>query len=356
MADKIANKNTFAPVDQIGYMQGKVLRVDFEKDLLDVEINGMTYKGIPSFYNCPASGDVRRDGSLTGSSAAFTRGDDVVVRMFNKAPSHVTGFTADMWPCVKTPAFIFTQTETYAYDIQTETFSAPMPERFSDRYMGLDKKPCAAERTSYINDDNAQLSDGFVIIEQDWTDERWNRDTRFYYGSELVYQTYNNETFNNVFNGTRSNIFGTFIQPDTLWGCMVYQVNTFYDWKPSVSGRVTADYYIYSSAGLHTKIASAECIVSGQSSEADGEVVENVSCHSLYDQYAGEMLVVDISVFKADSFSSDGSTNKVESSDMNRRAFLLITEGTDEPDCKVFSIKNDSSISQGDYGIFVKSR
>jgi len=342
---KIANRNAYDPVENISYTAGKILSVDFLNTCADVSCNGVTYNNLPVLYNC--------SGGYT-ASAAFARGDDVIVRLYKNSPSHIVGFSGDMWPCVKTPALTFASDSIYTYDTEDGVFTTH-PEKFYDRYTPLSEYTCEVDHTFYKNDRDAEIGSGFTTIETDWTDDKWNRDTKFYYEQELVYSTYNNETFANVFNGTRSNVFGRYIQPNTRWGCMVYQINTFYNWKPQTSGKVTFDYYLYTSDGLNELVASAYANVNSASVQAFGYVVSDVDCKFVSEPSAGEMLKIDITINNAGLFTSDGSTNFVEHDEEVKRTFCLIQEGAEEPQNNLFSI--DSADMPADtYKIYVKNR
>ncbi|PLX65999.1 MAG: hypothetical protein C0602_12770 [Denitrovibrio sp.] len=297
--------NTLDVVENISYQEGVVTHVDYEKDTADFVSGGITYKEVPVFYNHPDAKKEQRNGSLNGSSKAFCRGDEIIIRMFRNEPSHIIGFISSLWPCIKVPAFVFTGANPYAYDEHTGGYEKIESTLFYERYKTLTLGTCYASFTTYVNQQNADISTGFVSAQTHWTDSKYHRESKFYYNGESIYNTYNNETFSNVFNGTRSNILGAYTHPDNGWGALIYQVNTFYDWKPRVSGRVKFDFYIYTSTGTHTKLATAEADVTGASVQATGSIVYSPAIYKANDDFTGEIFAGSLKIYDACTFSSD---------------------------------------------------
>ena len=298
---------------------------------------------LPVMYNCPSG---------YSSSYAFATGDDVIIRIYKDEPSHLIGFRGDSWPCVRTPAIVFETEEPHIYD--TDSFTQH-PKVFYDRYKPLAEYECEVRHTHYVNDPDAKPDDAFTAIETDWDDGRWHRYTELYYGSELIYTTYNNETKEHVFNGTRSNAFGSYINSYTGWGCMVYQINTFSEWKPRTSGRVTFDYYFYSSTGINTRIASAYADINSASAQTYGLVVDNVSCVTLSDIYAGNIMKADITLCSGGMFTSDGTVNITEAGEEMKHTIYITTEGAEEPQTEIQSMNTDD-MPDDKYRIYVKRR
>lgn len=359
MADRTQSRTTAYPVKKIGYLKGSVRSVDRKKDTADVDCGGQIYRSVPVFYNCPAAGAVLQSGPLKNSARAFAKGDEVLVRTFDGKPSHVIGFTGDLWPCIKTPAYVYGG---YVLDENSTSFSMPGSSLFYERYKALAAEQCWAFFTTYINDENADTGTGFVSVQKHWTDTEYHRDTKCYMNGNFIFQTLNDETFDHVFNGTRSNILGSFIHPDESGqGCLVYQVNTFYDWKPRTSGRVVFDFYLYITDGTHTKLATAECIVTGSVSPASGLAVKCGDFHAASDELTGRLLYGNVQITDAGSFSSDGSTNSISTGD-SRSAHLLFSTG-DETEMLTVPLSSegvlslpDGYVSPDDINIYIKNR
>lgn len=324
--------NTLDATENISYAAGTVTKVDYEKGTADIE----GYKNLSVEYACMGS-----------AADAFAIGDDVIVRKFAGVPSHIIGFTGDMWPSLRTPALIFDEGAPYIYRNRS---AEKLPIRFYDRYEKLDEYDCAVSHTFYLNNNNAETNDAFTTIEHDWTDGRYNRDTKFYYKDELIYQTYNNETYDGVFNGTRSNVFGRFIHPESGEACMVYQVNTFYDWLPRVSGRVSFDFYIYISGLLHTRLASAKADVTGYSTQAEGSVLSEALCTALTTPDNRSILKAELTVREAGDFTSDGSTNYIGYGGSVAKSFAVASESCE------FTALNNADVPSFKNGIYIKRR
>jgi hypothetical protein len=313
--------------------------VDHINSLITVDTDSGTYKAEP-FYNCPGI-----------ASHAFAAGDEVIVRMYQGDATHVIGFTGDNWACFKTPAIVFDDGAYYDGEI------IPSPtEELLDRYVQLDRYDCAGGYTFYKNNSAAATDDAFTAIETDWSDGMWHRDTSFYYRDELVYHTYNYETYSHIFNGTRSNVFGRFIHPESGVGCKVYQVNTFYDWAPETSGRVTFDCYLYSSSGVHTRISSAYCDVTGASTQAYGDIVTNVECTASSSEGGEHILTLRADIAQAGLFTSDGSTNILPNADELRKQYAVFITSGDTTENSLFALAADDDQYNAELGIYVKKR
>lgn len=241
MAYRIKSISTLDPAEYIAYESGIITQVNSLNDTADVQTSSQTYNDVPVFYNCPEASAVQRNGALKNSSDAFCRGDEVIVRIYQGAKTHIIGFTGDLWLYIKVPAFVFAGG--YLFNESEESFSPISSELFHTRYKEIQLETCSENFTTYINNDDADISEGFVSSQTHWTDSRYNRDSKFYFNGELFYQTYNNETFTGTFNGTRSNIIGSYVHPDSGWGVCIYQINTFYDWRPHISGRIKFDFF-----------------------------------------------------------------------------------------------------------------
>lgn len=332
MADnRIYSKTTEDPILNIGYCKAAVLKIDRVNDTGDIDCGNNVYESVPFFYNCPSAGSVMENGAVKGASKAFAIGDDVLVRVYRGKPSHITGFAGDIWPCISTPAHLFTgqSGSRYIYDTQDELFMAVDCDGFYDRYEKLTLSYSSVSVKTYINAPEIDYSAGFVAVENTWTDTEAHRDTGYYYMGEQIFFTSNHETGDGVINGTRGNILGAFIHPDTGWGTLVYQINTFYDWLPQVSGSVDFDYFIYSSGGIHLKLTSARADVTGVSSAGSGLIASMPAFYSATDEKAGAEQFGKIVISDAGAFSSDGSTNIINGSQYREIAYFS-RDGTTE--------------------------
>jgi len=136
----------------------------------------------------------------------------------------------------------------------------------------MPQNECSITQGNYINQPvPADMTGQLYAVQEHRTTNVYSRLTRMYYGYEFIYETYNEETFSGVFNGTRSNIIGAYKDPVSGEAFVIYQINTFTDWLPRTSGRVDFDFYIYSSLGLHRKLATAYSEITGVSSPVYGE-------------------------------------------------------------------------------------
>lgn len=363
MSSKIMCRNTLDAVENIGFLKGEVLSVNYEHDTASLESNAQPYYDIPVFYNAPIAENVQKNDSIKSSSKAFCRGDEVIARMYKGEPSHIIGFTGDLWPCVKVPAFTFNQS--YMYDEAADTFTEITSPLFNTRYKTLTKDNCSKSFTTYINQPDADISTGFVSSQTHWTDSKYHRESKFYYNGELIYTTYNNETFSHYFNGTRSNILGSYIHPDSGWGALIYQVDTFYNWRPLSSGRVIFDYYLYTSTGTHTKLATAEADITGASVQASGMCVDSVNIYSSKDSFTGEILSGTLKIYEAGIFSSDGSTNILGKNDCKEMLLISLMNGAQSPEVKISKMPTniygavkmpDGGYSDGSFEIYIKNR
>lgn len=326
-------------VENIGYKIGMVTDTDYENEKVTVLSSGANVT-LPVVYNCTSG---------YSSADAFAIGDDVIVRTYKGEPSHVIGFTGDSWPCVQTPAFTFESAEPYTYE--SESFRQH-PAKFYERYKPLKEYACEVDHTRYINDSSGETNNAFTTFITTWTDDKWHRYSEFYYGSELIYTTYNNETSSKIFNGTRSNVFGRYIDPVTGNGCMIYQINTFTNWQPQSTGRVAFDYYIYTSKGGSTLVSSAYADVNSASVQTYGLVVGETTCSVMKDAYAGSIMKADISIYTGGLFTSDGSTNITGTDEEIKHTYALITEASQ---ANVFSIAT-AEMPHNSNRIYVKRR
>jgi len=365
MSIYIESKNALDPAFYIGYQKGAVLKVNHAEDTADIEIDGKIHLGVPVFYNCAKSGSIRKNGALKNSSLAVTRGDEVIVRTDKGKPSHITGFTDGLWPCIKTPAYVFSNAQhRFLLDEKTLGFSKIDADIFDKRYKPVSTGFMYNSVTTYINDPEPDISEGFCTVQTHWTDSRMHRKTDVFFNGNKIYSTFNSETSEGVFSGTRSNIFGVYIHPLTDWGCMVYQVNTFYGWMPQASGRVVFDFYMYTSTGTHTKLCSAQADISGEISAGTGEVLRLADVRYITGEDTGEMLTRRIQISEAGNFSSDGSTNYISPDSGIRTLYSLTEEGADKPYDSIFQLSTDSSrnLTSGDesfadtFDIYVKDR
>lgn len=347
MPHLINEKTAADTLANTGFKEAIITKVNRTEDSADIICGNVSYSGVPIFYNCDCAGAIISNGALEASSDAFASGDAVMVRFYNGAPSHIIGFTGPLWPCIAVPAFVF---DSLIFSERYERFDS-IDDRFYDRYTPLTLTDAEAEISTYINDANADISTGFVSFQTHWVDTEYHRDTQFLFNGDTVYSTYNHETTDNVFNGTRSNVFGAYIHPETGWGAAVYQINTFYDWKPRESGRVTFDFYLFTSIGGVSLLASAECDVNGYTSFATGEAVENVSFHYSSDPDSGGMLTGIFGIYEAGTFTSDGSTNQINIGDEQGKRIVRVTE----TEASAVSLPDTEELSAG-YDIYIKKR
>jgi hypothetical protein len=283
--------------------------------------------------------------------------------MYKGSPSHITGFAGDIWPCISTPAHIFTgqvSAARYVYDAQDGQFILIDNDKFYDRYQKLTLSYSAAS-IYYTSDTDVDYNTGFVAVKTAWTDTEAHRDTEFYLFGDLIFSTSNRETTDGVLNGTRGNILGAFIHPESGWGTLVYQVNTFYDWMPQVSGSVLFDYYIYCSGGIHTKLASAAADITGVSSQGSGFVASMPVFYSAVDKTSGNMQFGSVVISEAGTFSSDGSTNIIGASQYHNFTFFSRDEASESSFSIPVSDGGYISTEMGDpvhstYDIYMKKR
>lgn len=361
MTQRISNRTALEPVEHTGYTSGTIDSVDFENDTADILCGGELYTAVPVFYNCPEAGAVQPNGALRNSAAAFARGDEVLVRTHDSLPSHIAGFTGDLWPAVKTPAFVFDSA--YTYDHRTSSLREIPSQLFFERYGRLDTTPCEVQFETYVNQQPDDLSSGFKSVQQhnDYGGSH-NRLSRFYCMGRLICTTYNSEDGNGIFNGTRANILGAFRNQETGWGCVIYQINTFTDWRPGISGNVRFDYHIYTSAGLRQKIASAQTDITGYESECTGETVSAPGFSAASNTAYGKMMPGSLVINKAGLFSSDGDSNLAGSDGLKKTMCMNISEKTGGAAHDIFYINPaphleipDSTLTDG-YELYIKKR
>lgn len=296
--------NAKEAVDDVFYRTGTVIRADYAAETVSVLVAGQPVT-VPVFYECPAG---------ACSAYAFCVGDEVIVRYFAGQPQYAVGFSKYLWPCVPMPSMtavsgssafsrgLFQQTEFVTSDLTL----------FGQRYAEITKKTCDSAFSVYVDQPAPDMSGRFVILETDsYVDQ--SRDVKAYFDGNFLYHTYNANP-SGVFNGTRSNILGSYVDPETGVGTAVYQINTFTDWRPLVSGHVDFDFYLYSSASGTVRLCGASCDVVGNFSQASGECVSGVTGFYCDDETCGYMFVCRIKISTAGSFYADASTNFLDSS------------------------------------------
>ncbi|MGE4268453.1 MAG: hypothetical protein AB7F25_13550 [Deferribacterales bacterium] len=263
----IYSQNALDPTENISYAEGRVTKTNHSANTVEVTVDNAVYGGLPIEYE---SVEARPE------SYAFSVNDPVVVRQYKGVPSHITGFKDRLWPFVPMPAEAY-ETDNFILSSgllhRTEFVRSPKAA-FNTAYEAMKKKTCAVSTPTYINQPAPDDTNGKIYsLQVHQTTNVYTRLTRYYFGSEFIYETYNEETTSGVFNGTRSNVITAHVDPISGAAFMIYQVNTFTDWKPQTSGRVDFDFYLYSSLGIHEKIASAYALITGASSPVYGECI-----------------------------------------------------------------------------------
>ncbi len=261
----IYSQNALDPTERISYAAGHVVKADHAADKVTVSINGETYSDLPIVYE---SADGRP------SSYAFANNDSVVVRLYEGVPSHIIGFNDRLWAFIPMPAEVYETSSgimSAGFLMQTDYIRSDRTA-FNTAYRQMPRNTCEITQTNYIDQpvpDN--MTGQLYAVQEHRTTDVYSRLTRMYYGDKFIYETYNEETFSGVFNGTRSNIVGAYKDPISGETFVIYQINTFTDWLPRKSGRVDFNFYVYSSLGLHQKLASAYSVITGTSSPVYGE-------------------------------------------------------------------------------------
>ncbi len=263
----IHSLNALDPTERISYAEGRVVKADHAADKVTVSVNGGTFSDLPIVYE---SADGRP------SSYAFANNDAVVVRLYEGTPSHITGFKDRLWPFIPMPAEAYeTGSGIMSAGLFTQTdFVRSDKTAFKEIYREMPQNDCAITQANYIDQPVPDDMTGqLYAVQEHRTTSVYSRLTRMYYGDKFIYETYNEETFSGVFNGTRSNIIGAYKDPVSGEAFVIYQINTFTDWLPRKSGRVDFDFHIYSSLGLHQKLASAYSDITGTASPVYGECI-----------------------------------------------------------------------------------
>jgi len=345
---RIEEINALDTLEKTGFQTGTITALNRQTDTADINCNGSAYTSIPVFYNAPCAGGTQSNGSLAGCSDAFASGDEVIVRFYSGRPSHIIGFSGFLWPCIATPAFVFgSDSGDLILNERHIRFDDITDSRFYDRYTPTEILGAEAEISTYINEPDADVSSGFISFQTHWTDSMFHRETQFLFNGEPVYSTYNYETYSNVFNGTRSNVFGAYIHQQTGWGAAFYQINTFYDWKPRTFGRVEFDFYFYSSTTGSVKIASAVSEVTGGYSKATGTALE-----TSYIKQSADMIFTGLfSLWEAESFTSDGSTNLLNTGEPLEKKMVNISE----ENTGITPLPEAEGLSES-YDIYIKNR
>ncbi|QAR34097.1 hypothetical protein EP073_11990 [Geovibrio thiophilus] len=96
--EKYPLENIGAAVSGTEFRKGVVLSVNTETDKAEVDVDGDIYTSVPVFYKCTGIEEAYPDGSVRGSAAVFTAGDDVIVCFIRGIPL-VIGFTGGARPC-----------------------------------------------------------------------------------------------------------------------------------------------------------------------------------------------------------------------------------------------------------------
>jgi len=263
----IYSQNALDPTENISYAEGRVTKTNHTENTVEVAVSGAAYGDLPIVYE---SADGKPE------SYAFSVSDTVVVRLYKGVPSHIIGFKDRLWSFVPMPAEVY-ETDNFIMSSgllhRTELIRS-QKAAFNRAYEAMKKRTCAVSTPTYINEPAPDDTNGKIYsLQVHQTTNVYTRLTRYYFGSEFIYETYNEETTSGVFNGTRSNVITAHVDPISGAAFVIYQINTFTDWKPQTSGRVDFDFYLYSSLGTHEKIASAYTIVTGASSPVYGECI-----------------------------------------------------------------------------------
>lgn len=302
----IYSQNALDPTWKISYAEGRVVKADHTADRITVSVNGETLSDLPIVYE---SADGRP------SSYAFSNNDSVVVRLYEGVPSHIIGFKEGLWPFVPMPADTYeTATGMMSSGLFTQTgYIRSEKTLFKEIYRLMPRNSCDITQTNYIDQPvPADMTGQLYAVQQHRTTNVYSRLTRMYYGDELIYETYNEETFSGVFNGTRSNIIGAYKDPVSEEAFVIYQINTFTDWLPRTSGRVDFDFYVYSSLGVHQKLASAYSTITGASSPVYGECF-NYYANGFYseDETDTSIFICGFYICSVAPFTASNNTNVV---------------------------------------------
>jgi len=326
--------NTLEAVELIDYKEATLLHADYENDLLTLNFERDTLRDIPVFYEADKTGSLLHNGSVKNASHAFARGDKVVLRIKDDEPDKVIGFPDKIWNCLKTPARIRLGRDNnhYAqYNKEGEQSHKIEIDLINKRYKKVASSNAHSRINTYINQPDVELSDGYDSVQEHGSTPLFYRNSKIYFNRKLIYTTANTETTNKCFNGTRSNAIGTFKHSSEGWGIFIYQINTFHDWIPKISGRVVSEFYLYTSTGTHKKLCSATTDITGAISPSYGFVATSSYCREATDAKHGSIMLCDIYIARAKNITSNGDTNHINSGNQTELLSVMITQGVDSP-------------------------
>lgn len=343
---EISSLNAMYPAERIAYARGRVLYSDYIENSIRVAVNGFEYT-LPAAYD---SADAKP------SAYAFSTGDVVAVRTYEGLPTHIAGFEDRLWPFIPIPAEVSISADrVFSSSLFQET---PLIESdrsmFLSAYEKLPEKECEIGFTSHVNEPAPDMEGRLVSVQTHTTGNVFSRLSKFYYNGEFIYETYNEETFGGVFNGTRSNIIAAYKDAASGRAFVIYQINTYTDWLPYTSGRVDFDFFIWSSTGLSRRICGGYSDIAGVISPATGQCIGYDTTGFFAEDSEGmSVLVCGFYICKAESFSAPASNNFVDTGDYEQ--FLRFTavsmpEGTYSAD-RAYGCNDSGDIRLGE-GIY----
>lgn len=348
MSQYINSNNALDPVENISYKKGRVVKADYLGNLLDVSCGGSIHKNLPVFYRCNGGENEDIHGSTAGGSFAFTLEDEVLVRFYNGRADRVCGFYGDLWPCIPMPAMaIASDTVIYSKNLfQNTEYAETDTELFLKRYTKISEKNCDTELSTYSNTSLPEdYQNRFIaVVMSGLSGDLYYRHTTVYFSGTSIYTTYNYETRSGgVFNGTRSNVIAAFVHPLTGDGVLVYQINTFTDWLPQVSGRVDFAFYIYCSSGYHELISTGYSIVSSEVSDANGTGISESSGFYTDTADTGYAFCMSASVENLMNFTAEAGEQLPTYSDKTQKLIFTLYYTEDGAVINISEMEYDSS-------------
>jgi len=343
---EITSVNAMYPAERIAYAKGRVIYSDYIENGIRVSVNG-------SEYTLPAAYD-SADGKP--SAYAFSTGDIVAVRTYEGLPTHIAGFEDRLWPFIPMPAEVNIEADrVFSSSLFQET---PVIESdstlFFQAYEKLPETECAIGFTSYVNVPAPDMEGRLVSLQTHATGNVFSRLSKFYYDGEYIYETYNEESFDGVFNGTRSNIIAAYKDPSSGTAFVIYQINTYTEWLPRISGRVDFDFYIWSSKGHNQRICGGYSHVTEAVSEASGQCIGYETTGFCAEDSEGmSVLVCGFYICSIGSFSASAGNNFVDTGGYEqfmRFTMAAMPEGTYSAD-RIYECSESGHIRLGE-GIY----